>query len=333
MSRPLILLAPMEGVLDPILRGLLTEIGGIDRAATEFIRVTTQLLPPHVLYKYAPELLNGGRTASGTPVYLQFLGGNATPMAENAAQAAELGAPGIDLNFGCPAKTVNRNDGGATLLKKPDRVAGVTGAVRRAVRPDIPVTVKVRLGFDHKDFVREIAQAAESAGASSLTVHARTKLEMYRPPAHWEYIAIMRESVKIPVIANGDIWTVDDYRRCREISGCDSVALGRGVVACPDLALRIQADREGRAVNELAWPGVLSLLERFFTETRLVSDRLAVARVKQWCKLTTRRYPESAAFFDDLKLLHDPNLVLALIKKETLWSTSSSTPPAIALTV
>lgn len=331
--KPLLLLAPMEGVLDPILREILTQIGGIDRAATEFIRVTTQLLPPHVLYKYSPELRNGGRTSSGTPVFLQFLGGNATPMAENAAQAAELGAPGIDLNFGCPAKTVNRHDGGATLLKNPERVEAVTSAVRRAVRPNVPVTVKVRLGFDHKDFVKDIAQAAEAAGASSLTVHARTKLEMYKPPAHWEYIAMMREAVKIPVIANGDIWSVEDYWRCRMISGCESVALGRGLVACPDLALQIQAARDGRTVSKLSWAGVLKYMERLLSESKEVSDRLAVSRVKQWCKLLSRRYPEAVPFFDDLKVLQESTLIQALIQKENLWLTSSYTQPVTALTV
>src|SRR5207244_3542550 len=106
----------MEGVLDWVLRELLSDVGGVDRMVTEFVRVTDRLLPDHVFHKYCPELNQGGRTRSGIPVFIQLLGGQAGPLAENARRAVELGAPGIDLNFGCPAKTVNRHDGGAALL-------------------------------------------------------------------------------------------------------------------------------------------------------------------------------------------------------------------------
>jgi tRNA-dihydrouridine synthase C len=188
LGAPLIQLAPMEGVLDWTLRELLSEIGGVDRMVTEFVRVTDKLLPDHVFHKYSPELAQGGRTRTGCPVYIQLLGGQPEPLAENAARAAELGAPGIDLNFGCPAKTVNRHDGGATLLKEPERLFRVLTAVRASVPARIPVTAKVRLGFDHKDFHREIAEAAERGGAAHIVVHARTKSEMYTPPAHWHYI-------------------------------------------------------------------------------------------------------------------------------------------------
>jgi len=167
-----ILLAPMEGVVDPVLRDLITALGGVDYCVTEFIRVTTNLYPERVFLKYAPELKTGSRTLAGTPVFVQLLGGDPSPVAENAAKVAEMGAYGIDLNFGCPAKTVNRHDGGASLLKNPERVFQMTSAVRRAVPPSVPVTVKVRLGFSHKNDVIEIAQAAESGGGQWLTVPA-----------------------------------------------------------------------------------------------------------------------------------------------------------------
>src|SRR4029078_5610397 len=137
------------------------------------VRVTDRLLPDHVFKKYCPELEQNGCTRSGTPVFIQLLGGEAGPLAENAAAAVKLGAPGVDLNFGCPAKTVNRHDGGAAILKNPERVFAITSAVRAAVPSHIPVTAKVRLGFDHKDFSVAIAQAVDSAGASALTIHAR----------------------------------------------------------------------------------------------------------------------------------------------------------------
>ena len=117
--KPLIGLAPMEGVLDPLMRKVITEVSHVDYCTTEFIRITDKLLPDHVFFRYAPELNNKSLTDSKTPVLVQLLGGKPDWMAKNALRAKELGAFGIDINFGCPAKTVNRHDGGASLLKDP----------------------------------------------------------------------------------------------------------------------------------------------------------------------------------------------------------------------
>lgn len=302
-STPAVQLAPMEGVLDWILRDLLSEVGGFDRMVTEFVRVTERLLPAHVFHKYCPELKNGGLTRSGTPVFVQLLGGQAGPVAENAAFAAELGAPGIDLNFGCPAKTVNRHDGGASLLKNPDRLFEVTSAVRRAVPKHIPVTAKVRLGFDHKDFHKEIAHAVEQAGAAHIVVHARTKTEMYTKPAHWEYIASMREGRTIPFLANGEIWSVEDYRRCASVCGVPKVALGRGVVRRPTLALEIQRELAGEAQTAIEFDR-LKFMRRFFSmSVNEKSEAFAVARLKQLLRYWSADDPEGLAWFTHAKVL------------------------------
>ena len=108
-----IALAPMEGLVDDILRDVLTRVGGIDWCVTEFIRVNDQLLTPAYFHKFGPELLNGARTAAGVPLRVQLLGSDPVCLAENAALACELGSEVIDLNFGCPAKTVNKSRGGA----------------------------------------------------------------------------------------------------------------------------------------------------------------------------------------------------------------------------
>lgn len=305
MNQPLyISFAPMEGVVDPIMRTIYSRIGGFSRFTTEFVRITDKLLPAHVFQKYSPELLNQGHTAEGTPVYVQLLGGQAQPIAENAAYVATLGAPGIDLNFGCPAKTVNRHDGGATLLKNPNRLFEIISAVRTAVPRHIPVTAKVRLGFSDKSLVREIAQAVDSAEASSLTVHARTRDEGYRPPAHWEFIAEMKSVVKrVPIIANGDIYTVEDYYRCVEVSGCRDVAIGRPAVACPDLALQIRRSVEGVKYEPLVWADIAThLLPTFIQMSREAkSDHFALTRLKQWLKFLGGRYPDAARLFEEVK--------------------------------
>lgn len=298
-----ILLAPMEGVVDAVMRDLLTRIGGIDLCVTEFIRVTDRLLPMSDYKKYCPELFNdsGCRTRAGVPILVQLLGGQPEPMAENAAFAASLGAPGIDLNFGCPAKTVNRHDGGATLLKTPSRIHDVVSAVRKAVPAHIPVSAKVRLGFDHKELHLEIAAAAESGGSSWLTVHARTRNEGYRPPAHWEYIARMREVVRIPVIANGEIWTREDYQRCREVSGCRHVMIGRGLMSRPDLALAIKTS--GR---HMSWSELIPLVVEFGEASRAFKhEHYAVCRVKQWLKNLSKAYTEGGPLFEEIKTLEE----------------------------
>ncbi len=249
-----LMLAPMEGVIDHVMRELLTSLGGIDRCVTEFVRVTDRLLPPRVFRRLCPELDSGGTTASGVPVYLQLLGGQAAVLADNAARAAELGAPGVDLNFGCPAKTVNRSDGGAILLREPQRVHAIVAAVRAAVPKHIPVTVKTRLGYEDRALFLDIVAGIEAAGATELTIHARTKRHGYRPPAYWDAIAEARELLTLPIIANGEIWSIDDALRCRAVTGCDDLMLGRGVLCRPDLPRLIAAaTASGDSRESLHW--------------------------------------------------------------------------------
>jgi tRNA-dihydrouridine synthase C len=174
-------LAPMEGLIDPPMRQILTQAGHFDYCVTEFLRVVDQCLPERVFYRLCPELHQGGVTASGVPVHVQLLGSNPQAMAENAALVARLGAPVIDINFGCPAKTVNRNMGGAALLAYPERIYQTVLAVRKAVPIHLPVTAKMRLGLEHSDQAVDIALAIEAAGASWVTIHARTKAQGYRP--------------------------------------------------------------------------------------------------------------------------------------------------------
>lgn len=309
---PFILLAPMEGVLDPVLRSILCSIGGIDQAVTEFIRVTSTVLPAHVFYRYCPELLDGGVTSNDVPVFVQLLGSQLDTMAENAAQAASLGAPGIDLNFGCPAKTVNRHDGGSVLLKDPSRVFKIIEAVRKAVPSEIPVTAKVRLGFETKDLCEEIAQAVQAAGASWITVHARTKTDGYNPPAYWEFIPRMKQHLSIPVIANGEVWTVEDWQRGCTMSGIDSHwALGRGIVSRPDLGLQIKkvpgrvSGHAAQSDGLISWqemlPHIFLFIEKSLAKKCDNPQAFALARLKQWFRYLSRGYKEAQELFDMIK--------------------------------
>ncbi|MBI3771228.1 MAG: tRNA-dihydrouridine synthase [Gammaproteobacteria bacterium] len=299
-----ILLAPMEGVIDHHMRELLTAQGGYHRCVTEFVRVTDQLLPGRVFRRLCPELANGGRTRAGTPVVVQLLGGIPEAMAANAQRAAAMGAPGIDINFGCPSKFVNRNAGGAVLLKEPQRIHDIVHAVRNAVAAEIPVTAKIRLGYDNTDLALDNAHAVQAAGADCITVHARTKTDGYKPPARWEWLACINEALTIPVIANGDINSVEDYQRCREISGCEHVMIGRGAIACPNLAHQIQSYQQNLPYAAMRWSEVHSLILSLATAMQEnVESRYIVARIKQWLKMLKGQYPEAQRCFEWVRVV------------------------------
>ena len=311
-----VMLAPMEGVIDHTMRQLLTSLGGVDRCVTEFVRVSDRLLPPRVFRRLCPELDNGGNTACGVPVYVQLLGGQPDVLAENAARAAELGAPGIDLNFGCPAKTVNRSDGGSIILREPERVFAITAAVRRAVPANIPVTVKTRLGYEDHSLFLDIVRGVEAACASELTVHARTKRHGYRPPAYWEEIALARETVSLPVIANGEIWSADDALRCRKISGCEDVMLGRGALCRPDLPRLVAAAERNESLESLHWPDITPLLWQFFELNLQHYDAGHAGNpLKQWLVYLRSYFPQAALLFENIKRLRQPDDIRVVLRQ------------------
>lgn len=316
-SLPVLHLAPMEGVVDFVTRDILTEIGGIDHCVTEFIRVTDQLLPRTVIERYAPEIKMGCKTKSGTKLFIQFLGGNAQPLAENAAHAASLGALGIDLNFGCPAKTVNRHDGGASLLKTPERIFNIVSAVRAAVPANVPVTAKMRLGFDDASVCFDNAQAAASGGAHWLTVHCRTKTDGYKPPAYWEWIPKIQDKVKIPIVANGEIWKLEDFKRCQQITHSKMFMIGRGALSNPFLFQQIKNEMKlANEKNQLAtattnseqsWEQLKKILPRFFQMSQEhVSAHFAQARTKQWLNSLRIHNSEAQNIFEQLKVITNP---------------------------
>ncbi len=301
-----IYLAPMEGVVDHHLRRIYAAIGGIDLCVTEFVRVTQTRLPDKVFRRYCPEL----QDPIGVPVRVQLLGSDPHLLAQNARKAARLGAPGIDLNFGCPAKTVNKNRGGACLLDEPELLFEIVRQVRGAVPADIPVTAKIRLGYGARAHYVENARALAEAGAAELVVHGRSKVDGYKPPAYWDCIGEIRAAVSIPVIANGEIWSPEDYGRCRAESGCSDVMLGRGLLSRPDLAKTLKALASGEPHHPMGWRDVLQLLVNFQRETTEFYPRQFCGnRLKQWLAYLRREYPQAAVLFDTIKKTRDPLVI------------------------
>ena len=295
-----IVLAPLEGVMDHSVRDLLTRLGGYDLCITEFLRVSNQqLLPPRTFYQLAPELENNGLTPCGVPIRIQLLGSQSQTLAANAQRAIELGSHGIDLNLGCPAKTVNKSKGGAVLLKEPQLINDAVSAMRAVVPLDKTLSVKIRLGWDDPSCVHEIVDAIVQAGADEITIHARTKEDGYKAEAiKWHYIAEAKQKLadqgrSLSIIANGEIWTKEDAIACRKVSNCDDIMIGRGALATPNLAAIIAGIRE-----KMSWLDVVVMILDY-RKVQVIGSKghHYSSRVKQWLTQMRQAYPEANELF------------------------------------
>lgn len=306
-----IALAPMEGVVDHLMRDMLTRLGSFDLCVTEFVRVVDQLLPARVFHRLCPELLDGGKTPAGVPVRVQLLGQDPICLADNAARAVELGSPGIDLNFGCPAKTVNKSKGGAVLLKETQSLYEIVHAVRQAVPCAFPVTAKMRLGFEDKSLAIDNALALEAAGASLITIHARTKVEGYNPPAYWDWIARIKQQVKVPLVANGEIWSAADAALCQAQSDCHAIMLGRGALSLPNLAAVIKQHQA-----PMSWDEVRKLLTRY-SGYEIYGDKgkYYPNRIKQWLGYLKRQYVEADALFARIRAMQSSEQIVEALQQ------------------
>ncbi len=315
-------LAPMEGVVDHHMRDVIRLIGGIDVCVTEFIRVTEHTLPRRVFIQYCPELLPNYTSTTDLrlcPIRIQLLGSNPETLARNARKAAMLGAPAIDLNFGCPAKTVNRNKGGACLLDDTQLIYSIVSKVRSLVPKHVPVTAKIRLGYNDRKTYLDNAIAIADAGASELTVHARSKADAYNAPAYWEYIGEIQRQLTIPVIANGEIWSLEDFKICRDLSGCTDFMLGRGILAKPDLANEIKSYANGNTPEQLQWQQIAQYLHDFFLVTsKAYPAKYTGNRIKQWLHYLSMQYTEAQTVFDSIKKSREFNFIDRQLKSQFL---------------
>jgi len=299
----------MEGVIDALMRDLLCTINDYDLCITEFVRIVDALLPKQVFYRICPELNNNAYTGKNTPLRMQLLGQEPNWMAENAVRVIELGSHGVDVNFGCPSKAVNKSKGGAVLLKDPEKIYQILSSIRNAIGNDVQLSAKIRLGYENTDLFFEVVSAVESAGANDLAIHARTKTHGYKPPAYWDYIAQAVKRSHLNIIANGEVWGKESAIACIKTSHTNSLMLGRGALSLPNIGNVIKHNE-----TPMGWQQLKNLLITY-SELELVGDNSFYfsSRLKQWLRYLKLEYAEAEELFQSIKTLKDKTEILRLI--------------------
>jgi tRNA-dihydrouridine synthase len=265
------LLAPMEGVTEPCFRDLVlarNPAAALGGAFTEFVRVAQGPLPRRTLREHL------GPLRFEAPVGLQIMGADVAAVAATAARAVEVGAPLVDLNFGCPARGALRGCAGSALLKDPPSLERLVRATVQAVAGAVPVSAKIRAGFDDAERVEELAAAVEQAGAGRQTVHCRTRREGYAREVDWSRIARAVGAVSIPVCGNGGVHAHADLERMRRETGCAFVMVGQAALGDPWIF-------SGRAVGAADAARFLLDYAELLGSRRAVTPRGVAGRVKQ----------------------------------------------------
>jgi tRNA-dihydrouridine synthase C len=230
---PYLQLAPMEGVGDSCFRKAMAAIGGFDEAVRDFLRV-----PRNAHVKSLARAYNAHELAP-IPLAAQLMGSDPLLMGEMALEIQSRGAPRIDINCGCPSNTVTGRGAGSSLLKNPSFIYDVAQAVVKSV--SIPVTLKMRSGYEDVSLFKENLLAAQESGVRYITLHPRTKVDGYGPPARWDLIAEAKSLLKIPLVGNGDILNVTNALEMLKITGCDALMIGRGSLINPFIFREIKA--------------------------------------------------------------------------------------------
>ncbi len=280
---PHLQLAPMEGVGDVFFRGAMASIGGFDEAVREFLRVPANAHVKSLAKVYDPEEM------APIPLVAQIMGSDPALMAKMAQELVRIGAPRIDVNCGCPSNVVTGRGAGSSLLKNPKILYAVVDAVVSAV--DVPVTIKMRSGYEDTSLFEENLMAAQETGVQYITLHPRTKKDGYGPPAKWELIAKAKSLLKIPVVGNGDILSVEDALEMLKQTGCDGLMIGRGSIQNPFIFHLIRAHFSGQPFKPKG-QDLVQFLKVFLSKLpNCIPEKTRVNKLKQLLSLIFKSNP------------------------------------------
>jgi tRNA-dihydrouridine synthase B len=300
---PATVLAPMEGVTHPLMRQLMAEQGGLGLVCTEFVRISDQPQSRRHLRKAVVK-------APGLPLSVQVMGKERERMREAAILVQEAGADIIDLNLGCPSPKAARGGVGAAMLKDPKLLYDVVSGLREVV--EVPLTAKMRAGYDDSSGALAIARVLEDAGVDWIAVHPRRRVDHYKGVADWRIIRALVEHVSVPVIGNGDVWYAADALRMREETGCHAVMIGRPALRNPWIFQQIVALQAGEAPATPSGADVAGWIATFCERSLERFPRVPVGKLKELLRYLGRAVRDERAFLREALLETTAENVIAL---------------------
>lgn len=284
-------LAPMEAITDRSFRAFIRRMGGCGLVVTEFVsseNLTRKVRKAQQMAEVSPD---------EHPVSIQIYGRSPEKMAEAADICAELGADIVDINMGCPSKAVTGGCSGVALMREPQLAVEIVRAVRQALPTSIPLTVKMRLGWDRGSVnAPDLAHACQEEGAALIAVHGRTRADGYKGRADWDSVGQVKDRLRVPLLVNGDILTVEDAFEALRRARADGVMVGRGTMRNPWLLKQVSQALGGEPVTEPTLSQRRRALLEYYEiiEAQIDSEIGALGKMKKVAGYFTCGIPDGA---------------------------------------